>query len=334
MARALARLTTISASTRNGQRRIHGVHAGASECLTISLHPARFHTIVMTVPSTIELPLRARWPASRKTPPSPPASPPRRTPCTHRARPSGSIRSTRPAAARTRPATITITRDTISVRRSLAFRIDEPLVNVVDQVARRRKQKIVRGRDHLGENPAQQNRAHQRRQSAAAPSCGMISRGLSVCEHRAAQHRDRDDAAVSRIDRAAQSSRITASLRIPLRSRREELLVHALVADQQQHGRQQEVPCACTGRTRPNIVKWIRRQRGLHAAQPPALSSSSGTAIERRSSSPAPDNQIQIRDRRHARRAVNVMTNAAMMYMPGGRGPAPEKSDAERRRRL
>ena len=47
------------------------------------------------------------------------------------------------------------------------MRIDEALVHVVNQIGRRGKQIIVRGGDDLREDPAQQDRADQRRQALA-----------------------------------------------------------------------------------------------------------------------------------------------------------------------
>src|ERR1017187_2484634 len=116
------------------------------------------------------------------------------------------------------------------------LRIDEALVYVVNQVAGGREQVIVGGRNHLGEDAAQQDGAHQLRQAHARRQRDDLPRVVRV-ERGAADDCDGDDDSLE-YESAADPSK-DGQARVALRAGREELLIHALIAEQQQQGGQQ-----------------------------------------------------------------------------------------------
>ena len=113
----------------------------------------------------------------------------------------------------------------------------------------------------------------------------------------AAQHRDGDDHGFEH-QRAADPSEHRPA-RVAFRAGGKELLIHALVAQQQQQGRQQ-ISEAMHPAERSEHGEVIGGQGGVYRGPAARAGDQQGQGNQRDHGDQQPDDQIQIRDRRHA----------------------------------
>src|ERR1035438_10540823 len=177
------------------------------------------------------------------------------------------------------------------------LRIDEALVDIVNQVAGRREQVIVGGRDHLGEDAAEQDGAHQLRQPHARGQGDDFARVVGL-QRGATEHRDGDDHGFQHQCAADPSEDRQA--RVALGTRREELLIHALIADQQQQGGQQisEAVYPTERSEHGEVIGWQCRVNSRPAA---GARQEQRQRNERDDGDQQADDQVEVGDRGHAR---------------------------------
>ena len=116
-------------------------------------------------------------------------------------------------------------------------------------------------------------------------------------ELRAAHHRDRDNNGFQ--DHRAANPPEHGELRIALGARREELLVHRLIADHEQHGRQQE-PERLLQLERAERGEMVRRQFRMQPGPAAHARQTESEANQRDARYQQPDDQVEIRHRCHA----------------------------------